>query len=120
MCAAAGISRSESLLSLLGVFIIFLITLAAAYFTTKWIGKSNLLQSGNRNIKIIETFRLSQTKTIHIVKIGDKYIAIGVSKEHMEFLTELTKEELNLLSETENKTGGGIDFKEVLAKFQKK
>ena len=120
MYIATGISRIESLFNLIGVFIIFLIILAAAYFTSRWLGKAKFLQQNNKNIQLIETFRLNQTKYIQIVKIGMKYIAIGISKEHMDVLCELTEDELNLSVLEQNVANNNLDFKDALEKLMKK
>lgn len=120
MYTATGISRIESLINLLGVFILFLLILAAAYYTSKWIGKAKFLQQNNKNIQVIETFRLNQSKYIQIVKIGSKYVVIGISKEHMDVITELTEDELNLSITEQNTPDINVDFKDVLAKIMKK
>ncbi|MFA9463825.1 MAG: flagellar biosynthetic protein FliO [Velocimicrobium sp.] len=119
MYIATGISRAESLLNLIGVFILFLLILVAAYFTSKWIGKANFLQQANKNIQVIETFRLNQSKYIQIVKIGEKYIALGISKDHMEMLAELSEDELNIAPFSPNNATANMDFKDVLAKIIK-
>ncbi len=120
MYIATGISRIESLINLFGVLIIFLLVLVAAYYTSKWIGKAKFLQQNNNNIQVIETFRLNQSKYIQIVKIGSKYVALGISKEHIEVLTELTEDEINLSIPEQNTTDLNVDFKDVLAKIMKK
>jgi len=120
MYIATGISRIESLINLFGVLIIFLLVLVAAYYTSKWIGKAKFLQQNNNNIQVIETFRLNQSKYIQIVKIGSKYVALGISKEHIEVLTELTEDEINLSIPEQNATELNVDLKDVLAKIMKK
>lgn len=119
MYVAAGISRLESFLNLAGVFILFLLVLAAAYYTSKWVGKAKFLQQGNKNIQVIETFRLNQSKYIQIVKIGSRYIALGISKDHIEVLTELEEDELKL-TVSENLPEANIDFKDILTKLMNK
>ncbi len=120
MYIATGVSRIESFINLFGVLIIFLFILAAAYYTSKWIGNAKFLQQNNKNIQVIETFRLNQSKYIQIVKIGSKYVALGISKEHIDVLTELTEDEINLSITEQNKMDINMDFKDVLAKITKK
>lgn len=120
MCIATGISRIESLFNLMGVIIIFLLVLAAAYFTSRWIGKAKFLQQNNKNIQVLETFRLNQTKYIQIIRIGKKYIAVGISKEHIDVLAELTEEDLDLSGQTLSQETNTIDFKDVLETLMRK
>lgn len=112
----------ESALKLVGALIVFILILMASYIVTKWIGKGSLLKYGTSNIKVIETFRLSQNNLIQIVKIGTKYIALGISKEHIEVLTELGEDELDLFSPEHSQASNGtnINFKEVLSRITKK
>lgn len=122
MYLSTGLSTVESGLRLLGALIVFILILMAAYITTKWIGKGNLFQSSLNNIKVIETFRLGQNKFIQIVKIGTKYIALGISKDHIEVLTELGEDELELYPPEHSQASSSVnlDFKEVLSKITKK
>lgn len=73
-------------------------------------------QFRNSNIEVIETFRLSNTKYIQIVKLGGKYVAIAVGKDTVNFLTELEEEELDL-TKPENKTTN-LEFQEILKKVK--
>lgn len=122
MYLGTGLSTIESALKLVGALIVFILILMASYIVTKWIGKASLLKSGTSNIKVIETFRLSQNNFIQIVKIGTKYVALGISKEHIEVLTELGEDELDLFSpeHSQASSGANIDFKEVLSRITKK
>lgn len=119
MYIASEVSSVESIFSLIGVCIIFLLVLAGAYFTSRWVGKTNFLQPGSRNIQVIETFRLNQNKYIQILKIGKKYVAVAVSKDHVEFLTELQEDELSLLMD-ESAKNNTVNFKDILTKLTKK
>lgn len=76
--------------------VIFVVILYLAYLTTKYIGKKYSVQGGmsGRNIKIIDSMRLSQDKLLMIVKVGDKAILVGVSKDHMEYICEVDENQL--------------------------
>ena len=64
---------------------------------------------GNKNINIIETFRLGTNKVIQIVRIADKYYAIGVGKDEINMIAELDEENIVLSSEN----NANINFKEL-------
>lgn len=117
---ATGVTRAESILKMLGVLVLFIIIVAAAYYVTKWVGKTAMVQQANSNISIVETFRMGQNKFIQIVKIGSKYVAVGISKDTMEKLAELQEEDLVLLSEEGKRNIIAPDFKELLDKMKKK
>ena len=85
----------SNILQLLGVIIVFLLVLAATYYITKWIAKSGVVQPQSKNIKVIETFKIAPNKYIQIVQLGNRYYSIGVSKEHITFLSALDEEQLD-------------------------
>lgn len=91
-----------NVLELISVIIIFVLVLVATYYATKWIGKSGVVPSRTKNIKVIETFRIAPNKYIQIVQLGSKYYSIGVSKENITFLTALDEEQLDFTEETKN------------------
>ena len=94
LLAITGSSALESGIQLLGVVLIFVFVLAATYFTTKWIANYQRTTTKNRNIRIIETCRLTSNKYIQIVQVGEKYLAIAVSKDNITVLAELSEDEI--------------------------
>lgn len=110
-----GSSTIRNLAELFGLLLVFIIILVLAYYTSKWIGKNGAgIVNNNHNITIIETLRLSQTKYLQIIKVADKYIVIAVSKDHVEFLTEIDGDQLvNLDGDKEP-----LSFKEILSKIK--
>ena len=84
----------DSFFQLIGVLLIFLFVLAITYFTTKWIAGYQKGTMSNKNIKVIESFRVNNNKLIQIIQVGEKYLAISVCKDSINVLTELTKEQL--------------------------
>ena len=122
MFLTTGISTLESLLSLFGVMILFCLILVLCYVVTRWLGSSGLLQQRNRNISIVESYKLGPNKGIQIVKIGNKYIAIGVGKDNIEYLLEIPEEGLDLEQYIvmNHKNQGPESFKEIFLKVSKK
>ncbi|HAU85679.1 MAG TPA: hypothetical protein DCW90_09285 [Lachnospiraceae bacterium] len=103
-------------LELLGIIFIFILILVACYYTTKWISKSDLVNRSAKNITVLETYRISQGNVIQIVRTGKKYIVIGVSKDHIEMLTELSEDEYE---EQINLTNQDLKFQDVLSLVKK-
>lgn len=111
----------ESFFQLIGVLLVFLFVLAITYFTTKWIAGYQKGAMCNKNIRVIETFRVNNNKYIQIIQVGEKYLAISVCKDNINVLTELTEEQLTWLPAKEEGNGTqGTDFQEVLEKLMGK
>lgn len=120
MVLSVGISSLESFFNLLGVVIVFLAVLGLSYIVTRWLGGSGLLQQWNRNISVIESYKLGPNKYIQIVRIGKKYISIGIGKDTIEYLSEIPEEELDLQSNQEANHKSIESFKEIFSKINKK
>lgn len=109
----------ENVFQLIGLLVVFILILAAAYFVTRWVGGQTLQSQRNQNISVIETFRLAPNRFIQIVRLGNKYIAIALSREHVEFLAEIDEEALSLPETRERQVSSNVDFKEVFSKLIK-
>lgn len=110
------IADPRGFFELLGITLIFLLILVASYYTTKWIGKSDLVNRSAKNIAVLETYRISPGKVIQIVRTGKKYIVIGVTKDHIEVLTELSEDEYE---EPASITNQELKFQDVLSLVKK-
>lgn len=104
-----------NVLQLLAAIFAFVVVLVATYYLTKWIAKSGVVQSRSQNIKVIETFKIAPNKYIQIIQLGSKYYSIGVSKDHITFLTALDEEQLDI-SEIPS-TSGQAPFADLLKKI---
>ncbi len=105
----------SSYLQFISVLIIFILVLAVTYFATKWLADyqkgTNL---SGKNIQVVETYRISQSKYIQIVRIGGRYTAIAVSKDQVTALGDVDEEDLIFKDETQE----NVSFKELLEKFK--
>ncbi|WP_051689300.1 flagellar biosynthetic protein FliO [Butyrivibrio sp. AE2032] len=105
----------SSYLQLVFMLLIFVAVLAATYFFTKWIAGFQKEKQTTGNIEVIETARISATKYIQIVRIGQRYMAIGVGKDEITNLGEVSREDLNFREE-DSETN--MSFKDILEKFK--
>nr|MCR5431916.1 hypothetical protein [Lachnospiraceae bacterium] len=67
-------NSSNSTLKLIGLILLCIIIIVACYYTTRFIGKRSQGgqgASGGRNIKTIETVRVTQNKYLQLIKCGD-------------------------------------------------
>lgn len=107
----------QNLLQLIGVIIVFILVLVATYFTTKFVGKSGIVQKQSSNIQVVETFKIAPNKYIQIIRLGAKYYAISVSKDNINFLSELSEEQLEF---SEEKATNGPEFKDIMERLSAK
>ena len=117
----------ESVVQFLTTLIIFIFIIVICILTTKLIGKFNKQQYSNKNVKVVETIRVTNNKFIQLLSIGEVYLVVAVCKDQISVLSQLTKEELpDLVLSEMTTTNGGISlaFKEsfgsVLEKLKKK
>ncbi len=87
-------STSNNLLQLLGLVILLIIILFAAYYTSRLIGRMKMGQMKNSNFHTIDTYRIAPGKTLQIVKIGKKYVVISIAKDNINLITELAETDL--------------------------
>ena len=114
----------DSIVQLITVLIIFAFVLGITYFTTRWIGSYQRERNRGRNIELLEAMRLNMGQYIQIVRIGDRYMALAVSKDNVTFLCSLEPEELTDLDEKAASFVAAPGFKKLLEqagdRFRKK
>lgn len=105
----------DSFLDLITVLLIFVFVIAITLFTTKYVANYQKVQNAGKNIEVLETYRISQSKYIQIVKIGAKYVAIAVSKDTVTLLTALEENDISI----NDMVNEGRSFKDILAGLKK-
>lgn len=100
MTAAVGLNDVDNTARLITVFLVFIAVLALTYLVTRWVAGFQRGQMERGNIQLIETMRLSQTKYIQIIKVGKKYLVIGICKDTMTMLTSIDETDLDLPENT--------------------
>ena len=117
LLAISSNSTLESVLQLIGIVLIFAFVLVATFFTTRWIANYQHAATKNRNIRVVETYRLTTNKYIQIVQVGEKYLAIGVSKDNITVLAELDGDEIIDFS-AEYESSKGESFGKIMEKIK--
>ena len=111
------LASTNGIAQFLTALCIFVFVLLLAIFTTRWVGSYQKGQMTNKNIKVVETFRISSTKYIQILQIGSKYIAVAVSKDNVTKIADLSKEDIVSFEENPDRTDvspPGTTFSRVL------
>jgi flagellar protein FliO/FliZ len=112
-------TSSNSIWKLLGLILLCAVIIVACYYTTRFIGrKSQGIQGGGsgKNIRALETFRVTQNKYLQLIKCGDKYLLISVTKDNISLVSEIDGESLL----TESASGNHKSFKEIISSFSGK
>ena len=103
---ASGVSSGFSLgggqaFSLAWRLALVVIIIAASILGLRWWGKKT---SGPRSatgfLRVLDTLAVGNGRTIHLVALGDRVIAIGATTQQLSFLSELTGEESSKLLES--------------------
>lgn len=115
--ATRDFSTSNSFLELLGLILLLGVILVATYFTTRFIGKYKMGQLKSSNFHVIDTYQISQSKMLQLIKVGNRYIVISICKDTITYITEIeeaqviTKDDLG-----ENK----LSFKQAFENLRNK
>lgn len=107
-----GQSALASFFKLCMLLIAFILILVASYYVTRWYAQSGFVRRQNHNMEIVDTLSMGPNRQICIVRIGQKYIAVSVCKDHIRFLTEVSGDEIEFEPKTETRSFQEI-FKEM-------
>lgn len=102
------------LMPFLQMIMLVMVVGALAYYTTRLIGGAKYGKGGRRNLEIVESMGVGPQSFVHVLKVGKKYVLIGVTRGQVSLLTELEEEQL-VLSENSPK----VSFESFVSKFQK-
>ena len=80
------------------------VTLGLMFLSFKVMGTKINAINNKRYIKVIERVQVTKENTILIVKIGQKGYIMTCSAGHMEKLSELSEEEINVIEEDKKKS----------------
>ncbi len=104
------LSTLDSFFQMLTLLFIFVVVLALTYFTTRFIAGYQKGKGLERNIEVIETYKVTSNKYIQIIRTGDKYFAVGIGKDEIHMLTEIDPEQLHHANEATAATPGFKEF----------
>ena len=79
------------------------VTLGLMFLSFKLMGTKLNAINNNKYIKVIERVQVTKENTILIVKIGKKGYVMTSTAGHMEKLSELSEEEINIIEEDKKK-----------------
>lgn len=120
MLAVSAGSWLNSIAQLLSVLALFALVLLLTWLTTRWIAGYQKGQMHNQNLRVVETLKLTANNYIQIIEVGDVYLVIAVSKDHVEKLAEISKDQLQTedMQAAGEKMGMGESFHDILDKVK--
>lgn len=106
--------KVDSTIQFFTVLLIFILVLGITAFTTKWMAGYQKQHNQNGNLEVIEAQRIAPGKYLQIVRVGEKYLAIAVSKDTVTMLAEIPKEQLVFRDEVQGSVGSFHDLFEKI------
>ena len=91
----------------------FVAVVALAYFSLRLMGRAKNARGAGGNIKIIEAAGLGFQNTVQLVKAGDKFFLIGVSRTGITLIGEVNEGSLNL----QKPAAPQVPFENILTKI---
>lgn len=91
-------ARFDNILRFICTLFIFVAVLALTYFVTRWIAKYQQSIAPKSKISVLDTYKIAPNKYIQVVKVGETYLVIAVSKDNVTMLTQLEESQLGDIS----------------------
>jgi len=107
----------ERIIQLVTVLFIFVFVLFITFFTTRWVAGFAKKQTYNKNIEVVESYRIAPSKFIAIVRTGSKYLVIGVGKDEISKLSELDGESIDFSADSSIQS---LDFSGIIEKAKER
>ena len=97
------------------------VTLGLMFLSFKLMGTKLNAINNNKYVKVIERVQVTKENTILIVKIGKKGYVMTSTAGHMEKLSELSEEEINIIEEDKKKAAAEISesYNKLILKSKK-
>ena len=84
------------------------VTLGLMFLSFKLMGTKLNAINNKKYVKVIERLQITKENSILIVKIGEKGYVVTSTSGHMEKLSELSEEEINIIEEDKRKAAQEI------------
>ncbi len=89
-------STGSNSFQLVKIIIIFIVIFFGAYYTSRFLGSYQGKRTKDANLKVVEAISVGPQKTIQLVKVGSEFVMIGVTKDKITFLKEISKEQMDV------------------------
>ena len=94
-------STGENIFQLVVVIAIFVGVLVITYYATKWIAGYQRAMNVGKNFEVIEIQKVAGNHYVMLLRAGsDRFIVVGVGKDELTLLGELSRDEVTLTDPT--------------------
>ncbi len=107
-------------LQLIVLLVLFIIVLFGAYFATRLFGSFQVKKGTSRNIQQLESISVGPQKVLQLIKVGEEYLLIGITKDRITFMKEIDPGHIDLNHYATDKKNQVLPFNKQLEKFLKK
>lgn len=108
-------SSLDSFVQFITILLLFFFVLVITYVVTRWVSGIQKVQMTGKNMELVETMRISNSKYLQIIRVGEKYLVIAVCKDTVTMLAELSPEEISPDCSNEGKA---LSFREILDRMK--
>ena len=110
------IASLDSFVQLITAILIFAFVLVLTYFTTKFTAGYQKDKMKSANSEVVDAMRLSNNKTVQIIRSGNHYYSVVLCKDTVTLLGEISPEEINIPEAGQNMQ---VNFQDILEKAKK-
>lgn len=97
-----GFDNVSTVYEAIGILILFFVVLYGAWYISRLLGRAQMRQGLGKNMTIIEVMHVGPQKTLQLVRVGDEYLLIGVTRDRITFVQKVDREGLVLNDSKEN------------------
>ena len=76
------------------ILIVLIGVIVLAVYVTKLVAGAKYVRRGNKNLRLMDSLGLGFQNGIHLVKAGKKYVLLGITKDKISFLCELSESDI--------------------------
>ena len=76
------------------ILIVLIGVIVLAIYVTRLVAGAKYVRRGNNNLKLMDSLGLGFQNGIHLVKTGKKYVLLGITKDRITFLCELSEADI--------------------------
>ncbi len=113
-------STGESLFQLFVVIAVFVGVLVITYYATKWIAGYQKAMNTGKNFEVIEVQKVAGNHYVMLLRAGkDRFFVVGVGKEEINLIGELSREEITFSEPSTVETYGTKEtFTDILNRLK--
>jgi len=118
LVTTTGLQPTSSVAQFFYILVLVVVVSMLAYYTTRMVGSARFGRFGRRNLEVLESMGVGPQSFVHIMRVGEKYVLIGVTRGQVSFLTELEEGQLEFAEG--GQLGKKPSFESFLGHFQNK